>query len=117
MGRASRQKGKVGEREWAAFLRERGIPARRGVQFHGGADAPDVVAEIEGMHAEVKRVEALRIWPALEQAQADAAAARLMPYVAHRPNRRPWVVVMAAEDWLRLVIEAGRAQAALPKVD
>lgn len=34
----SRQKGKVGEREFASLLREHGFDARRGQQFSGGAD-------------------------------------------------------------------------------
>ena len=41
----SRQKGKVGEREFAALLRVQGFDARRGVQFCGGVDSPDVVSD------------------------------------------------------------------------
>ena len=67
MGKASRDKGKRGEREVAEFLRDHGIPARRGVQYAGGADSPDVIG-FEGVHIEVKRTEALRLYPALEQA-------------------------------------------------
>ena len=34
----SRRKGKVGEREFAALLRENGFDARRGQQFSGSPD-------------------------------------------------------------------------------
>jgi Holliday junction resolvase len=45
MGRKSREKGKRGELELAAELRRLfGIEARRGVQYCGGGDSPDVVA-------------------------------------------------------------------------
>jgi hypothetical protein len=43
IGMDSRRKGKVGEREFAALLREHGFDARRGVQYSGGVDSPDVV--------------------------------------------------------------------------
>jgi Holliday junction resolvase len=52
----SNQKGKRGEREAAAFLTDEGFPARRGQQFAGGTDSPDVVCEsLSGLHFEVKR--------------------------------------------------------------
>ena len=49
MGKKSRDKGKAGERELASKLREYGYDARRGVQFHGGPDSPDVVG-LPGIH-------------------------------------------------------------------
>lgn len=93
----SREKGKRGEREWAWFLRALGChKARRGVQYAGGAESPDVVAGIPGTHCEVKRCERLRLWEALDQATRDAEG--LIPYIAHKANRGPWVVVLRAED-------------------
>jgi len=50
----SRQKGKRGEREAAAFLRSLGFEARRGQQFAGGGDSPDVVTSLSNVHIEVK---------------------------------------------------------------
>jgi Holliday junction resolvase len=52
----SRQKGKRGEREAAKYLRSLGFTsARRGVQYCGGCDSPDVVCnELPGVHIEVK---------------------------------------------------------------
>ena len=50
MGKASRDKGKVGERAWAAFLRDVGgfDDARRGVQYSGLGNAPDCVVPCLG---------------------------------------------------------------------
>ena len=97
------RKGKVGEREWAAVLSTHGFTARRGQQHAGGPESPDVVCPALGhLHFEVKRVEALRINPALDQALADASPSQI-PVVAWRQNRRPWVIVMQAEEFLRLV--------------
>jgi hypothetical protein len=59
----------------------------------------------------VKRVEALRLYPSLEQARRDAATDEV-PAVIHRPNRKPWVVIVYADDLIRLldVVDACRAR-------
>ena len=92
-------KGKAGEREWAAWLRERlGLTdARRGRQFSGSPESPDVVGGIPGTHAEVKRVEALNLAAAVAQAVRDAGP-DAVPYVAHRRNRADWLVTVRAAD-------------------
>ena len=93
MGRFSRNKGKVGERELAHELtRVLGVSARRGVQFRGSPDSPDVIADIPGVHIECKRTERFRLYEALEQAVEDAGAN--VPVVLHRQNRQPWVAVI-----------------------
>ncbi|MCL2118039.1 MAG: hypothetical protein FWH27_06380 [Planctomycetaceae bacterium] len=103
MGRMSRNKGKVGERELAQELsRVLGVTARRGVQYSGGPDSPDVVTDIPNLHIECKRTESFRLFEALEQAIHDAGADQT-PVVMHRPNRRPWVVVLRLDDLPRLV--------------
>lgn len=99
MGKASRDKGKRGERELARKLREYGYDARRGVQYHGGADSPDVVG-LPGVHIECKRVERLMLYDALAQAKRDAGDN--IPVVMHRRNDCPWLVVMELGDWIRL---------------
>ena len=109
MGRMQRNKGKVGERELVRALRDLGlVDSHRGQQFRGGGDSPDVVAG-EGLHLECKRVERLHLWGALDQATSDAAEGAI-PVVAHRCNKRPWVVILrlddavkAAEALLRLI--------------
>jgi Holliday junction resolvase len=104
-GRVNRkQKGNRGERQWAEFLRSQGVQARRGVQYSGGPDSPDVIhPDLPNLHAEVKRVErGLCLYQATEQA-AQEAPEGARPYVAHRKNRKEWLVTMRAEDWLALV--------------
>lgn len=93
----SRQKGARGEREWAAYLRDLGFgDARRGQQFSGSPDSPDVAGGIPCTHPEVKRVERLNLHDAMKQAVADAGDA--IPYVAHRRNRDVWLVTLRADD-------------------
>ena len=97
----SREKGKRGERELAAFLREHGIEARRGQQF-SGVEGEDVVHAIPNVHIECKRVENLRLHDALAQAIRDAKGK--MPVVAHKRNRGGWVAILRLEDlliWLK----------------
>ena len=50
----SKQKGKRRVTQFAHFLKERGVEARRGQQFSGGDDSPDVVHNIPGIHFEVQ---------------------------------------------------------------
>ena len=104
----SKRKGKVGELEWSKFLRDHGYEdARRGQQYKGGGDSPDVTG-LPGIHQEVKRVEQFSLYTALDQSKRDAADAEV-PIVVHRRNRKPWVVVMDAEDFLKMYGRAGYA--------
>ena len=109
----SREKGKRGERQWRDELRANGYHARRGQQFSGSPDSPDVVCdELGWIHFEVKAVERLNIEDAMEQARTDqaglgcnAAAATKIPIVAHRRSRRPWLVTMEAGFFFELIRE------------
>lgn len=102
MGHFSRSKGKRGERELAAELsRVLGVTARRGVQFQGSPDSPDVVTDIPDVHIECKRSERFRLYDALEQAVEDAGASKI-PVVMHRQNNKPWVVVFRLDDLPKL---------------
>lgn len=96
----SKQKGKTGELEWCKFLKEHGIEARRSQQYCGKEGDADCVG-LEGYHQEVKRVEALNINKAIDQAKRDCNGN--IPIVAHRKNRSEWLVTMRAEDWVRLI--------------
>lgn len=97
----SRDKGKRGELEFAAWLRERGVEARRGIQFRGGADSPDVVSDLSAVHWEVKRVERGSFYSWLAQAQRDAGSK--LPVVAHRRNRGDWIAILPLEALLPLL--------------
>ena len=63
------QKGKAGERELAKKLKEYGFDCRRGQQY-SGIEGEDVVG-LDGIHIEVKRVERLNIYDAVDQAKRD----------------------------------------------
>ena len=107
----SRQKGKVGEREFASLLREHGYDARRGQQFAGGADSPDVVSDaLAWLHVEVKRVQNLNLADACAQAEGDQANQagpgpnkKLAWIVAHRRNHAPWLITMRGETFFQLL--------------
>jgi len=103
MGSMSKNKGKRGERELAGELRRLfGVDARRGQQFHGGSDSPDVVADIPGIHIEVKRTERLSLYPAMRQAIADAGAGKV-PVVFHRQNHEDWLAIVRLNDLPELI--------------
>lgn len=100
----SRDKGARGEREWAEVCRAGGMAeACRGRQYRGGADSPDV-SGTGCFHFEVKRNEALRLYPAMEQAIEDCPVGKV-PVVAHRKSRKDWLVVLRAEDFFKLIGE------------
>ena len=126
----SRAKGARGERQWRDELRANGYAARRGQQFSGSAESPDVVCpDLDFIHWEVKAVEKLNIEDAMEQARKDCGArnaergleghltaalspkggegelapARKVPIVAHKRNHRRWLVTMEAETLFKLL--------------
>lgn len=104
MGRMSRQKGKRGEREAAAELGNVfGCPSRRGVQYQGGPESPDVVLEGVAVHVECKRTETLNVYKALEQAKTDAPPSHV-PFVWHRRNGRESVVIVETSRLLELAL-------------
>lgn len=90
----SKAKGKRGELQAAAYLRRLGFTARRGVQYRGDPDAPDlIVSDLPRVHLEIKRRETLDIGTAeLDQAmtQANADAGLREPVVLWRRNRTGW---------------------------
>ena len=85
MSKASRDKGKRGERELAGKLREYGYNCRRGQQYAGANGDADVVG-LPGIHIECKRVERLDLYGAVQQAHSDSRPAEI-PAVMHRRNK------------------------------
>lgn len=101
----SRQKGAGGEREFAAVLKAHGFEARRGQQFAGGADSPDVVCtDLATIHFEVKRVQASKV-PYEWLAQAIRDGKTKTPVVAHRRNNADWIAILRMDDLLTLINE------------
>ena len=114
MGRMSKRKGAAGEREAAEKLNEvLGTRFHRGRQYHGGPDSPDLAGDLPGLHVEVKRCERLSLYKALTQARQDASVTQVAA-VMHRANGKPWVVIVQADDLIRLLdmVDACRAKIA-----
>ena len=95
-GRASKQKGKRGERSFRDKLREYGFIADR-----GWADAVDIRCPELPFHFEVKFRERLDLRGAYNQ--AATASGKRTPCVAHRSSRTPWMITLSADDFLKLV--------------
>ena len=96
----SRRKGADGERELAKVLRGYGFDSRRGQQFKGGTDSPDVTG-IPGYHIECKRVEQLNIEKAIQQSTRDAG--KDTPLVMHRKNNEKWKVTLWLDDFIKIL--------------
>ena len=101
----SKQKGARGERELRDELRKHGYNASRSVQYCGKNGDSDVVG-LQGIHIEVKRVEALNIEKAMEQAINDAKDNN-KPAVFHRRDRKKWMVTMLLDDWIKIYESGG----------
>jgi hypothetical protein len=109
MSRASREKGKRGEREFASILRELGFDARRAQQFSGTEGHADVLSSIAGVHWEVKRRSNVASLRFMEQAERDCLSNEV-PCVAIREDRGPWVIQLRASDLLRFAAKIIDAQ-------
>lgn len=93
----SKRKGARGEREAAEEIcRVFGVEARRGRQYSGGDESPDIVSGIPHVHFEVKRTERLSVYDAMDQAVDDAGPN--IPVVLHRRNDRPWLAIVRLDD-------------------
>jgi hypothetical protein len=102
---------RASERAWRDDLVAHGYDARRGQQFSGSPDSPDVIcAQLSGLHFEVKAVERLNVNEAIAQAVEDAGDK--IPIVAHKRNRGEWLVTMRANDWFKMLAKARPASAA-----
>ena len=101
MSKTQQRKGAGGERELAEVLHGYGYDVTRGGSMSFGA-VPDLVG-LPGVHIECKRVERLNVGAAMQQAVDDAERfGDGMPVVFHRRNRRPWLVTMQLDDFIKL---------------
>lgn len=98
-GRASRNKGARGEREFANLVRSFGFTCER--TGRDGRTSQDVTHNIADVHLEVKRCESYDLPEWIRQAEGDADAGET-PVIAFRKSRQPWRVVVPAVDFLRL---------------
>ena len=107
MAKASRDKGKRGEREVAQLLTDYGITSRRGRQFKGTPESPDVDCGIPWLNVEVKRREATNVYTWMAEAKATCKHNQ-MPVVFHKKNdlpteHRPWLTTMLSTDFAVLM--------------
>jgi len=93
----SRDKGKRGEREAAKAISEAlGVTARRGVQYKGTPESPDVHLDLHGLFVEVKYCERLNIYNALETAAQQSQGN--IPILVWRRKRKPWLFICYLRD-------------------
>ncbi|KKN88300.1 hypothetical protein LCGC14_0248620 [marine sediment metagenome] len=98
----SGSKGKRGECEAAAeLIRLFRCEARRGRQYQGSPESPDIKTTIPKVHFEVKRTEYLSLYAAMDQAEEDAGTD--IPVVLHRRNNKDWLAIVALDDLPGLV--------------
>jgi len=94
----SLRKGKRGEQEFVNFLKSHGIDARRGRQYKGTPDSPDVISSLPYLHFEVKRTESISIYKVLEKTQSECG--NKIPVIAHRRSHKDWIIILTAKDFL-----------------
>lgn len=104
LGLSQRVKGQVGERWLAEKLRQYGFSARRGQQFRGGPDSPDVICKDLPFHWEMKwgYKGGLSIRAVLKQATQEAPSGSL-PVGVWKPQRQRAMAFMYLDDFLSLV--------------
>jgi len=99
MGKASRDKGKRGEREAASAIAQHwnAKEARRAVQFCGRAGDADL-AGVPGLHCEVKRYARLASIDFIEQAEMDAAPGMVPVVLMRDDTSTEWVCMLRVSD-------------------
>jgi Holliday junction resolvase len=102
----SHRKGRRGEQEIATAYRLAGFPAAR-VPNSGGLATKGDVTGVPAVHVEVKRTERLRIYEALDQAEAEAPAGHT-PALHFRRSGSGWYVAVPLDDWIDRLREGGQ---------
>ena len=103
----SKAKGKKNELAFVNLLKAAGYPsARRGQQFQGTEESPDVLcSELPIIHFEIKSGARPNPWLALKQCANDKGQNQLSVVGVHK-DREPWIICMTAEDWFSLIKKA-----------
>lgn len=113
MGRASRQKGKAGEREVVRLFLAAGIPCRRDWESQskpGGQEDGDLAIGGDGfpveVYAEVRRRERLDI-PGWNREVAEKKGDKQGALI-YRRSREGWHVSLSLEDYIELLLRAAK---------
>lgn len=113
LGKKSKNKGKTFERTVSHLFKDRGFTARRGQQFKGSPDSPDVVVEeIPEINLECKAVEKLNLYEAMDQAAKDCSPSQF-PVVIQKRNNKGIIVSMRVEqfmDFIEVIYGARRGE-------
>jgi len=110
----SKRKGKVAELAFAHFMCDTfGFKCRRGMQYSGTPESPDVVG-LDGIHIEVKHREHLNLHEAMEQAKRECGGN--IPLVAHRKNHTEWLLTIRAKDLTKFLLAIVSNLASLPSL-
>jgi hypothetical protein len=97
----SKNKGAVGEREAAKVLTDMfGVECKRGVQYQGGPDSPDVTG-LPGVHVEVKRVQNFSVKGTIDQIEKDRGDKPAL--IMHRRNNAPWLAIVPMDQLIDLI--------------
>lgn len=105
MGKASRSKGKRGEREFAELLESHGIDYSR---EQDGRDQPCDFRFLN-TRTEVRRRETLSLKAWSNEIEAKTPPDEIA-VVAYRTNGEPWRVALTAEAFLTLLARGGRTR-------
>ena len=97
----SKQKGKRGELYVVNKLKERGYKVHRTNQFKGNTGEAADIEGLDYIHAEVKFVENLNIYNAMDQAKRDNQGRKLIA-VFHKKNNKELLVTMNFDNWADL---------------
>jgi hypothetical protein len=102
----SKRKGKRLELDLVHFFEQHNIEARRGQQFKGSDESPDVVTELKSFYVECKGGSQVPKKPYvfLDQASRDCGLDQL-PVVFMRRDRCDWLVVCDASDFIQMMRE------------
>lgn len=107
MGKRERAKGVRGELEVRDVFRLAGLPCERTPNSGGLMLKGDLLGDVPA-HVEVKWQETARPWLWFEQARADAPAG-VMPVVAFRRSRSPWLALVQLDQLAALLAAHGVA--------
>lgn len=104
MSAAERRKGASGELEVVHLLHSYGWPsARRTSDGREQRLRGDIAGGPSGVHFEVRRRERVNVWACYEQAVSDLEHPGVIPVVAFRRSRSPWLAVIELPELLELL--------------